>query len=230
MQFTIGCDPELFIKLGDKYISAYGSLPGTKLEPYEVECGAVQVDGFAFEFNIHPARTPEEFNKNITTVLAQMDEIVKTSIDKDAVLDFVAFANFDKEYFKNAPESAKILGCDPDFNAEGTQNRRPNIMFQPYRTAAGHFHVGWREPAEVDAAHFDDCTYIARHLFRNKFLTNILADDEKNRLRYYGNNGAFRPKPYGIEYRMPSNHWVKTPESRLKAFGKLMTHMETLRS
>lgn len=226
MEFTIGADPELFIKLGEKYIPAFGYLPGTKESPYEVDGGAVQVDGLAFEFNINPAKTPQEFNTNIMKVLAQMEEMVKNIIDKDAVLEFTPYADFDKKTFEELPEDAKILGCDPDFNFKGTINQSPrNITFQPFRVAAGHIHIGWREPEEISKAHFQDCVHISKHLWDNK-LGIPTTDIEKKRIQYYGNNGSFRPKKYGIEYRVPSNLWVKTAESRLKMFGSTVTLMK----
>ncbi len=71
--FTYGCDPEVFLMVGDKYVSAHGLFPGTKAEPFKVEKGAVQVDGLALEFNIDPAKTPEEFaarEKELTEFIA----------------------------------------------------------------------------------------------------------------------------------------------------------------
>lgn len=227
MEFTIGCDPETFIKLHDKYVPAFGLLPGTKEKPYEVEGGAVQVDGLAFEFNINPAKTPVEFNTNIEKVLAQMDEMIKNTIDKDATIEFIPLARFDDNIFNELPEEAKILGCDPDFNIKGKTNPSPrNIVFQPIRVAAGHIHIGWREPEEITKSHFDDCVHISNHLWNNKLGINSLDTVEKQRLSYYGNNGAFRPKKYGIEYRVPSNRWVASAESRLKMFGQTMTLMK----
>ena len=38
-------------------------------------------------------------------------------------------------------------------------------------------------------------------------------DPAPMRTRVYGSPGRFRAKPYGIEYRTPSNSWLKTKES-----------------
>ena len=54
-QILVGCDPEVFVAKGGKFISAHGMIPGTKKAPHKVERGAVQVDGMALEFNIDPA-------------------------------------------------------------------------------------------------------------------------------------------------------------------------------
>jgi hypothetical protein len=37
-------------------------------------------------------------------------------------------------------------------------------------------------------------------------------DKDKERRKLYGKPGAFRPKPYGCEYRVLSNAWVDKPE------------------
>ena len=70
MNILIGADPELWIidrKTG-KPISAEGLFEGTKAAPYQVENGAVQVDGMAAEFNINPAKDSREFVYNTLTV------------------------------------------------------------------------------------------------------------------------------------------------------------------
>ena len=52
-KFTIGADPEVFVadSLTNTFVSAHDLVPGTKLEPFAVNKGAVQVDGMALEFN-----------------------------------------------------------------------------------------------------------------------------------------------------------------------------------
>ncbi len=52
VNFTIGADPEIFLRRRGKAFSAHGVIPGTKKEPHNVEKGAVQVDGMAVEFNV----------------------------------------------------------------------------------------------------------------------------------------------------------------------------------
>lgn len=220
---TLGCDPEIFIKDGYEYISAFGLLPGTKREPYKVEKGAVQVDGMAFEFNIDPVTTEDDFNKNITTVLAQMDGMIK-KIDKKLKLAFVPFAKFAETYFKAQPEESKELGCDPDFSTLGSQQTPPpGLTKQPFRTASGHIHIGWTEdmkPFHPD--HFTECQRVASS-FKNEDFFSPRTFLEKKRLMYYGANGAFRPKSYGVELRSPSNRWVEKEDTRRKIFNSVMS-------
>jgi hypothetical protein len=39
-------------------------------------------------------------------------------------------------------------------------------------------------------------------------VPSILMDDGIERKQLYGKKGAFRPKPYGTEYRVLSNFWI----------------------
>jgi hypothetical protein len=221
MKFTFGTDPELFLTLGNKFISAHGLFPGTKHEPYKVEKGAVQVDGLALEFNIDPASTAEEFSNNIETVLTQMKEMV-SNVDKDMKINFVPYAEFEPKYFESVDGSAKVLGCDPDFNIHGFVNNAPDISDKPFRTAAGHIHIGWTNGEDVGSPnHFADCMHVANFFEKRKKNSFYEARTplEKKRVGIYGGNGSFRPKTYGVELRSPSNIWVEYSQSRIDMFN-----------
>ncbi|MOA35237.1 hypothetical protein D3C78_1566850 [compost metagenome] len=43
-------------------------------------------------------------------------------------------------------------------------------------------------------------------------LGSLLYDPDVKRRTMYGAAGAFRPKPYGVEYRVLSNAWLKSEE------------------
>ncbi len=221
MTIKIGCDPEVFLQLGNKVVSAHGLLPGTKEEPHKVDRGAVQVDGMAFEFNIDPAETAEQFNKNITVVMSQMTEMVK-KIDKDMKLLIAPVAYFDKQYFDELPAQAKLLGCDPDYSYTGVQQVPEEDLSQsPFRTASGHIHIGWTEGMKPNhPVHFGECMRIAT-AFRHEEFFRPSTIMERKRVKYYGKNCSFRPKSYGIELRAPSNRWIKQQSTRFRMFDQV---------
>ena len=234
MEYLIGTDPEVFVrnmKTG-RFVSAHGMVAGTKEKPEPVEAGALQVDGMALEFNITPASSAAEFDTNIGRVIEQLKERV-FAISKDYALVFRPFANFDPDYFESeVPIEAKILGCDPDFNAfTGKINPNPGdvLMNQPWRTAAGHVHIGWTKDEETtqDTGHFADCRFIAER-FAYSHVFDPKEMDEMQRLQHYGMNGSFRPKKYGVELRSPSNLWVADSKSRIKMFDTIIHQMSRL--
>jgi len=207
---TIGCDPEVFLKdkATGKFVSGHNLIPGTKYEPHPVPRGAVLVDGTALEFNIQPAKTLGEFVNNTSTVLANLEHMVRSQAPL-LELAIVATAKYTDSDWKTIPKLAKELGCEPDFDAwTGAMNPRPDHR-QPMRTAAGHIHLGWTEEAEMyDTAHYFDCLQTVKQLDAVLYVPSLLWDNDNERRTMYGKIGAFRPKPYGVEYRSLSNQWL----------------------
>lgn len=212
IEVKVGADPEFFLKDKEtgKFVSAHGMVEGTKDNPKVVDGGAVQVDGMALEFNINPASDLKEFKGNITTVLAQLREMVPDQYE----FVFTPIADFGAEYIAEQPEEARRLGCTPDYNAwlGFVANPAPNAEM-PFRTASGHIHVGWTEEQDIaDPDHLEACMMMTKQL--DLFLGCIggLFDVDKldlQRRNLYGKAGAFRPKKYGVEYRTLSNNWLR---------------------
>lgn len=212
IEVTIGCDPEVFLydKDANVFVSAHDLIPGDKKNPHKLDKGAVQVDGLALEFNIDPAHTSDEFEDNILTVVRQ----IRKMVPKKYLFACVPYVHFSKKYMEGIPAEAKILGCDPDYNMRGQLNPNPSNMIGNIRTSSGHVHVGWGENFSVDpnSGHFKDCKMLSSNIF-NAIDRSLDAYDSDNSIRkdYYGMQGAFRPKPYGIEYRGLSSMWVSKP-------------------
>ncbi len=208
IDFKVGSDPEIFVVDGnDKLVSAYGMVPGTKDAPASVPCGGIQVDGMALEFNINPAHTKEEFINNTVVV---MGELMK-AIPKDHSLKILSTAQFGKAYIDSQPEAAKELGCSPDFNAymSGEQNPKPNGEL-PFRTAAGHVHVGWTDGNSIhDKEHQHYCQQVVQVMDLLLGVPSVLMDSDTQRRSMYGQAGSYRAKSYGVEYRVLSNFWIK---------------------
>jgi len=209
----VGADPEFFLKKDGKNVSAHGIVPGSKHQPHLVDAGAIQLDGTAVEFNISPASTAIEFSTNINTVLNQL----RTHIPSEYEFDFSPSVRYDAKYFEQVPESSKELGCDPDFNAwkEGKVNPRPTPKgdYATLRTGAGHLHIGWGEKLDITHSdHITDCCVLVKQLDNYFSFYEKLWDKDDTRRTLYGARGAFRPKHYGVEYRVLSNAWLKYPK------------------
>lgn len=215
-EITIGCDPEFWVvdKKKKEVISAHGMVEGTKYAPQPLKNGGIQVDGTALEFTINPAREEQEFIDNIDSVLQQTQEL----IGKDYEFKFHPDNVFDADYFNNeVPEEAKILGCEPDFNAyTGLENIKPNAN-TTLRTAAGHVHVGCSDTDNPrDFHHFTNCRIYAAAMDVLIGAPLSLLEPKNQRQKLYGEAGAFRPKHYGLEWRVASNHWLT--DNSLKSF------------
>lgn len=223
---TIGCDPELFIRNEDKQlISAYGLIKGTKEDPFSVDKGAVEVDGMAAEFLIDPANDEDEFNNNIDTVLSSLKGMLPHGYE----FDFSPVAEFGEEYIKSQPYEARVLGCSPDFNAyTGLPNPVPNGNAD-FRTASGHIHIGWTSNVDpYHPNHFEACCDLTKALDYHLGAVSSLIDPDQKRRELYGKLGAFRPKPYGMEYRVLSNFWVDKPYLRYWVFNVVSGTFEWL--
>lgn len=209
MEILLGADPELFVKDKGKVISAHGLVKGDKENPFPVKDGAVQVDGMALEFNINPAKDEGEFVHNINSVMEQLSAMVPK-------FEIVAqpTAKFTEEYMLAQPKEALELGCEPDFNAwkNGEINPKPD-QDKPMRTGAGHLHIGWTEGADIeDPSHLVDCMEVVKQLDAYLGVASVIFDPDVERRKMYGAAGAFRPKSYGVEYRVLSNYWLSSPE------------------
>lgn len=226
--FAFGCDPELVVLNAEGLpVSAAGLIPGTKAEPHKVDFGAVQVDGMLAEFNIDPVTNFADFSHHIHHVQKQMEKMLPPGYSLSAQPSVV----FSKELFDSAPDSAKELGCTPDFNAwAGTINPPPNDPENPYlRSAAGHIHIGWTEGADIgDPQHVLNCRDLVKQL--DWFLGgwSLRLDEDPTRRKLYGKAGACRFKDYGVEYRVLSNFWVTTPARRLAVWNRLQTAINSM--
>lgn len=202
MSLLIGCDPEVFIThSGLGIVSGIDLIGGSKAAPRPVQDGTLQEDNVLAEIGITPASTEDEWVIRITSVLNQLTTHLK---GVDAGLDFVVqSSNIMDDRWLQHPMALQF-GCDPDFNAyTGKQNASPSSATN-LRTAGGHIHFGY--PVK-DGAVREDVIRAADLLIG---IPAVLVDGDKERMKLYGKAGAYRTKKYGVEYRTPSNFWLKS--------------------
>ena len=220
MVFTIGCDPEVFVRENGKPISAHGLIPGNKKEPFKTANGAVQVDGMALEFNTDPVDLNdfEGFNLNVLRTKADLKNLLSQKGVADGKrynLAEIPVQEFDLDYINSQPDEAKELGCDPDWNAYTLLPNPMPVGDRPFRTGAGHIHVGWGADIPIDNEdHLQICANFVKTMDCTVGLFMTFIDRETRRRELYGKAGAFRPKPYGVEYRTPSNMWIRNKNRR----------------
>jgi hypothetical protein len=210
-EITIGADPELFVRKKQHFISGHLFPCGTKDNPMPTANGMIQNDGLALEINVRPAKTSDEFVTNMTLALGDLNEFV-TSVDPEANVVARASVFLGKSKLRVLPPYVYDLGCTPDYNAYHRRGLHPTPkpdFRSPFRTGAGHIHVGWGDDFNPDSTkHKQECAELARYLDMYVGCPSVLWDKDTRRRRMYGQAGSFRPKYYGMEYRVLSNAWV----------------------
>ena len=158
----------------------------------------VQEDNVALEFNIPPARSLNEWIQGLNYSLAKIQEETD-AYGMDIAID--AAVIFDPDELTDP--RAMTFGCDADYNAWTMEmNPHPSAKNKNLRTGAGHVHFG--------------CTSVDPWLFVRAMdlylgIPSVLMDQNgSTRRELYGKAGAYRPKPYGGEYRVLSNFWLKS--------------------
>jgi hypothetical protein len=222
---TVGADPELFLKNNNgHFVSSVGKIGGSKEEPRKIyeDGSSVQEDNVAVEYNIAPAKTKEEFINNNIKVLEYLEGYVGNLGLK---FSFDAAALFPPEELKSM--AAMVFGCEPDFNVwTRSENPRPLLPDDMYnlRSAGGHVHVGWDDP------NLNDQEQLVKAMDVFLGCPSILYDKDMLRRKLYGTPGAFRFKPYGIEYRTLSNFWIQNKEHMGWVYDQTQKAIEFLNS
>lgn len=202
-RFTIGSDPEFFVKsLDSGVIPSLGLFGGTKEEPKPTpELGDgffVQEDNVAVEFNIPPCETKEDFINSIANIVDNSKLIMPKNVEL-----MIASSYFFKPEQLLDPALCEF-GCSPDINAwTYMENEPPCATDATLRSCGGHVAVGNKE--------FDNFQ-LARAMDISLGLPSVFMDKDKDRRQLYGKAGSFRNTPFGIEYRSLSNFWTATKE------------------
>lgn len=216
MSTSIGCDPEVFVRdASGEIVSAIGLVGGTKEEPKPVNRGAVQEDNMLAEFNIEPALTADHFVHNINTVIGELEKILDGK-----TIEVLSSHHFEKQVILDSGPKAMEFGCDPDFNCWTLKANDKPSSCTTLRTAGGHVHIGYDNPSEIKSAN------VARMCEYHLGLPSILLDSDSERRNLYGCSGAFRFKPYGLEYRVLSNFWLATDELKEWVFNSAQTAVD----
>ena len=216
VEFLIGADPEFAVFDLDRelFVPACGLVPGDKLNPYALAVGDVQVDGTSVEIGIPPAKTKKQFVDSIL----KTKKLVQEMLPPNHHLVCVPAVKYTPEVLSETPPEAFISGCTPDYwlgeprnpDTWGTTPKKTPHGFG-YAYMGGHIHIGWTSGKSVeDPLHVIDCQVLV------KILEEVLPKSVFNKGRSasgYGTPSSYRIKPYGVEYRAPSNWWCHNKET-----------------
>lgn len=226
--FLIGSDPEFNIVDSENNLkSAVPLLPGTKSAPYDLGNNtSVQVDNVMAEFCVPATSDPDVFMQNLAFAMGEAQKILPQGYSFKA---FPSSVYSDEEL--DTPQ-AKEFGCEPDFTPYILDSDGSRVMYVLNRTDAYNVNT---KPASKNPnlrscgghIHVDLTQLTSRAIYSNSILDNkvlkdfvyfmdiflgvpsLLLDTDKRRRELYGKAGAYRSKPYGLEYRVLSNFWLE---------------------
>lgn len=219
----VGSDSELFLTNSEgESVPVCGLVGGTKEEPIPVldKPGfAVQEDNVMLEFNIPPASSAKEFSQDMSRMLDYLKERMK---EKNLTLNPESLAQFKELSLIEHPQ-AMVFGCQPDLCVWTRSINEPTsheMMSFPtlngvvsYRVAGAHVHVSFTCAGEESSLVEKELMVKALDCYVGLPLTIISSMKDRDRRKFYGRAGAFRIKPYGIEYRVLGGSILSTGSS-----------------
>jgi len=205
--YTIGADPEFFIRSEAGVHPITGLLGGEKGAPVEVEDDGhtygMQEDNLMAEYNVPATEAgSSEFAETVTRgrelTLARIRESLPEA-------QFVLRPEVEFEEHHVLTPQGQMFGCAPDQDAYANGDYRAPLRLThgseyPVRFAGGHIHIGH----SLDIPNH----VIVQFLDATIGLAGVMHDSALERREYYGKAGVYRDKPYGLEYRTPSNWWI----------------------
>lgn len=213
---VMGCDPELFFT--DKRGSVVAS---EKVIPQYLSYtnGKITQDGVQVELNPNANSCRQVLSRNVANLISSLDGQAK---NKGLKVGLDVTKKVTKRHFDEISDGCKQFGCAESYNIYKTgANKVSEIKADPMvdreRSTGGHIHLGDIGEASPQAR------LVKKALFNYKRLvplldilvgnTLVILDNRKGnkeRRENYGRAGEFRPTSYGVEYRVPSNIWLKS--------------------
>lgn len=207
----IGIDPEFFITdESSRAVNAVRILPGKSINPLKKNGINFYHDNVLAEFSFPPASTEMEFLEKTSEALRILRNLVSPYN-----VSTQAYAEFDKEEMKHG--DAREIGCNPDYDAYTlTQNDLPAQFFAKTncRSAGGHFHIGGTKTDAVCHPFMKPIFVFMLDLFVG--IPSVVMDNNVyafRRRKLFGQAGCHRDKPYGLEYRVLSPFWLRSPST-----------------
>lgn len=223
VSITIGADPEFILMTAPVPKSTSklsfnnyeprpitGLLGGTKAKPIAVHPDypsyMMQEDNVMAELNVPAASSGKELFRSVELGKKLMlNNIIPKLQGYHVGWSSSCVGRFPVDALKTP--GAQRFGCDPDFDAYNDGAKcDPVVMAKgdkyEERYAGGHIHVGWSELPSIPS------NVLAMFVEAYAYLPYLMYDQQGGRRATYGAAGRYRPKPYGIEYRTPSNFWT----------------------
>lgn len=193
---THGSDPELF------FVREGVMIPSTSVLTHDTS--QVTRDGFQLELHPRPQRCRQVASSGLKQcIIEARDYAVRNNLKLSYNLSYTV----DNEVWNATDDKTKRFGCHPTENVHEPEMERGDGLNERFRAGGGHLHVG-----QLTLKERKDLPTIVTLFDIVVGNTLVLLDrDPANVTRRinYGRAGEYRAKKYGVEYRVPSNFWLK---------------------
>lgn len=206
MKFTIGYDPELsLVNSQGVPVSAIKVLKRSKADAIKLKSGAeFYYDNVLAEFRAPPSSCAEDAVQLFKRIFGDIGDYLDSEYD----LFSQAAVYYDASQLDC--EEARQIGCDPNFDSYLEAPNPKRQFADGLRTGSFHVHVGHAKIADNIVAAVNATKLFDIYLG----CASVLLDKDptaKDRRKYYGRAGEFRPTSYGFEYRVLGNYCLRTP-------------------
>lgn len=198
LDLMFGTDAEVFLADSDgNVIPASKVIPGKKFNPHILDNGVCHPDGLSLEVGCPPSETPEGM---LTNLFAVIQEVKEKFLDPNGVQIIKPMA-VDSSKVKGCTDEDLEFGCGSEYDvySQDMYKESNRDTTQRARFSGFHIHIGYTSSQEDNFWTFSDAGRLIRVL--DALVTKYGLETTSSRSEQYGGRGAFRIKPYGIEYR-----------------------------
>lgn len=218
INLLIGMDAEFFLRGPDgQYIAAARVIPGLKHQPHKLKHGVCHPDGLSMEVGCPPSDTPEGMIQNLFKVLDEVNELYLKP--QGCTIAFSEYVDYTQ--VKGVQPEDLAFGCGVEYirNTSNMVGNRTRNVSDKKRYSGFHIHLGYTEGQEDNYFTYLDNQRLVEKL--DGLFSSSALQTTKERATQYGGVGAFRVKPYGLEYRMMDCRVITDPDRLRLLVSKL---------
>lgn len=205
-----GTDPELFVKGPDgNIVGSEKVIPEDGLVNQYHYTPVVVRDGVQIELN-PPCGTINDLGTNLKDSFRLLAMTIKLS---KYTLCYDGMVEVSREELDSLSLKSRSLGCLPSLNCYEDRPIKADPKTYRKRSAGGHLHFGIKDYLpNLHTKLVDERSNIIPYFDIFVGTICVLLDRDPNaaeRRENYGRAGEFRCPKHGVEYRTPSNFWLK---------------------
>lgn len=244
-----GSDPEFFFKdpFTGQVVGSEKVLEGCKDGQIKTGYGKVVIDGVQAELNPTTSSCRQTAASYIAMNLRSVQDRLR-ELKSPLKVSFDSVVEVSKEELKSLSDRSRIFGCAPSFNIYDMEAKvGADAATYRIRAAGGHIHMGGL-PSKIywdfkihgkyggpkvngKTVETDERRRLIPIFDLVVGNTCVLLDRnplQAERRKYYGRAGEFRLPQHGVEYRTPSNFWLRSYPLMSLVFGLARYGMSVL--